>query len=331
MNIKHSVLITAVMFTSIGAIVGAYALEYATAPTATPKPTVTTPLPTPDTKPTTSTDTQSFDVAKLGTTESDITYCTIDGESLLMDVHWPTSGNGPFPAVIYVHGGGWSMGSKTEGVDRHIASITEHGMALFSINYRLAGKHQFPAMIEDVKCAIRSVRANAETYAINPDAIGILGESAGGHLVALAGTADQSAGWDAVGDYQDTSSIPNAVVDMFGPTDLTVPFEGNNAEGIRRIFGITNFSAMAFASPIAYITPNDPPFLILHGEDDPLVPITQSESFFTTLINAGVDAEFVRVAHAGHSFTPTTPRTPISPGQDEIQDIVSAWLVERLQ
>lgn len=319
MSLKHSVLISAIVFSAIGALIGAYitiGTESAPLTTSESGTTEETPL---------------FDPAKLGTSESDVQFCVIDGVQLFMDIHWPTTDIGPFPAAIYVHGGGWSSGDKTENHQQYTTPLNENGVVVFAINYRLANEYHFPAMIEDVKCAIRSIRANAGVYNVDPDAIGLFGGSAGGHLVALAGTADESAGWDDVGNYQDTSSAVQAVVDMFGPADLTVEFEGNSSRSINNIFNTTDFEDMTFASPITYVTPNDPPFLLLHGEDDTLVPISQSESFLAALEAAGVNAELIRVKNSGHSFRPSVAKTETDPNREELADIISTWLVDQLK
>jgi acetyl esterase/lipase len=315
MSTKHALLISAVIFGAIGAAFGAYTVTR----TASPATSSATEIAA------------SFDTAKLGTVESDVRYCTVHDVDLFMDVYWPSESVGPFPAAVYVHGGGWSAGDKTQNLKEYASSLTTQGVAVFAINYRLASEYQFPAMIEDVKCAIRSIRANAGVYGIDPDAIGIFGGSAGGHLVSLAGTADESAGWDDVGEYQGTSSAVQAVVDMFGPVDLTVEFEGNSSRSIKNIFGATSFADMTEASPVTYVTPNDPPFLILHGEDGSLVPIAQSETFFAALQSAGVEAEFVRVKNSGHSFRPTVAGTETDPSRTELTEIITTWFVEHLK
>lgn len=272
----------------------------------------------------------SFTTAKLGTTESNLPYCTVNGSNLVMDMYWPNEGTGPFPLVVYVHGGGWSSGDKTENLQQYVKQLTPKGIAVAAVNYRLAKDSAFPAMIEDVKCAIRHLRANAKTYAIDPDRIGAFGGSAGGHLVSLLGTADASAGWDK-GAYQDTSSSVAAVVEFFGPTDLREPFNGNDEEILQNVFKQTAYEDMGFASPITYITPNDPPFLIFHGEEDSLVPISQSETFSEALRAAGIDVTFVRVANAGHSFRPINESKPTSPTVPEIAAQMSAWFAEKLK
>ena len=170
---------------------------------------------------------------------------------------------------------------------------------------------------------MRSLRAHADEYNLDPDRIGVWGGSAGGHLAAMLGTTDKNAGFD-VGEYLDQSSRVQAVVDMFGPADLTVPFEGGY-ESARRVFD--GFDA-ARASPVTYVSADDPPFLILHGTEDELVPLEQSQILLARLQAAGVPAELVIVANAAHGFTPAPGG--ISPSRREISQRVVDFFVKYL-
>ena len=262
------------------------------------------------------TSSSTFDSSKLGTVESDVTYCTVDGVALKMDVYYPFEEHGRFAVAMYVHGGGWSSGDKAKGAGAaDIPALQQAGFLVVSVNYRLAPEYEFPAMIEDVKCAVRSLRAHADLYNLDPNRIGVFGGSAGGHLVSMLGTTDESAGFDA-GEYLEYSSRVQAVVDMFGPADLTVDFEGGG-DTVRRAFG--DFD-LALASPVTYVTADDPPFLILHGEQDALVPIAQSEALLAALQAVGVSAELVPVANAGHGFKPVGGE--ISPSRIEISQLI---------
>ena len=292
-------------------------------PSAETQPTETaTSLPVEDEAGTSSAE---FDPSKLGTVEKDVTYCAVDGVELKMDVYYPFENNGRFAVTMYVHGGGWQKGDKGGGAgETEFSELQQAGFLVVSVNYRLAPEYEFPAMIEDVKCAVRSLRAHADEYNLDPNRIGVWGGSAGGHLVALLGTSDESAGFD-VGEYLEYSSRVQAVVDMFGPTDLTVQFEGGY-ESASRVFG--DFDA-ALASPVTYVTADDPPFLMLHGEKDALVPIEQSQILLAALQSVGVPAELVPVVNAGHSFKPDGGQ--ISPSRNEIAQLVVAFFEERLK
>ena len=267
----------------------------------------------------------TFDSSRLGTIEKDVTYCTMDGIALKLDIYYPDSAS-PWPVTMYIHGGGWSKGDKAEGAGAlEIPALQSAGFMVVAINYRLAPENPFPAMIEDAKCAVRYLRAHASEYDLDPNRIGVWGGSAGGHLVNLLGTTDESAGFD-VGEYLDQSSRVQAVVDMFGPTDLIVQFEGGY-EGASRVFA--GFDA-ALASPVTYVTPDDPPFLLFHGDSDPLVPIEQSQIFLAALQAAGVPAKLVIVENSGHSFKPDEGKT-ISPSRQEIAQMVVEFFEEKLK
>lgn len=294
--------------------------------TATTQPLATATQLSVQAGPATAEPSNEFDSSKLGTVEKDITYCTMEGVALKMDIYYPSAGQSSFPVTMYVHGGGWSSGDKAQGAGAlEIPALQNAGFLVVSVNYRLAPEYVFPAMIEDVKCAVRYLRAHASQYNLDRDRIGVWGGSAGGHLVSLLGTTDENAGFDA-GEYLDQSSRVQAVVDMFGPTDLTVQFEGG-IENASRVFN--GFDA-ALASPVTYVSADDPPFLMLHGEADKLVPIEQSEILLGALQAAGVPAELVVVANAGHSFRPEDGKT-ISPSRKEIAQLVVGFFEEFLK
>ncbi|MBC8496452.1 MAG: alpha/beta hydrolase, partial [Chloroflexi bacterium] len=245
----------------------------------------------------------AFDPTSLGTTAKDITYCTANGVSLLMDVYYPTEDNGPWPVTVYVHGGGWVSGDKSKGAGyRFVEVLRKNGYLVASINYRLSPEHQFPAHITDVKCAVRHLRANAALYNLDPERIGAFGGSAGGHLVALLGTSDASSGLEGPGDYQEYSSRVQAVVNLFGPTDdeaFCIPAK------IETVFGASSCEdeVITTASPMTHISADDPPFLIFHGDQDDVVPISQSERLHEALSVGGVPSTFITVENAGHGFS----------------------------
>ncbi len=294
-------------------------------PSAATQPLETTTQPPVEAEREAMTSSTTFDSSKLGTIEKDVTYCTMDGIALKLDIYYPDSAS-LWPVTIYVHGGGWSSGDKAKGAGAlEIPALQSAGFLVVAINYRLAPENPFPAMIEDAKCAVRYLRTHADEYNLDPNRIGVWGGSAGGHLVNLLGTTDESAGFD-VGEYLAQSSRVQAVVDMFGPTDLTVQFEGGY-EGASRVFA--GFDA-ALASPVTYVTPDDPPFLLFHGDSDPLVPIEQSRIFLAALQAAGVPAKLVIVENAGHGFKPEEGKT-ISPSRQEIAQRVVKFFEEQLK
>lgn len=295
-----------------------------------PSSGISTPLPPAEPTATITPSQTTFDTSKLGTIEKDLTYCVVEnGVSLLMDITYPLEMEEPAPVAVYVHGGGWVSGDKSGGAGaRFLPLLHERGYLVVSINYRLSPEYQFPAHIEDVKCAIRHLRANASSYNLDPDRIGVIGGSAGGHLVSLLGTSDESSGWE-VGEYLDVSSRVQAVVDMFGPTDLTI-LPKDRPEVRTNVFGAASIDdpLLITFSPLTYITADDPPFLILQGDQDPVVPLAHSQLLYEGLTSAGVPAQLVVVKNAGHGFRPVTGR--ISPSMEELQKIVADFFDKHL-
>ena len=267
--------------------------------TSTPT-TVRKRTPTPSTEP-------PLAAITPGALSIDVTYCTTpEGVDLTMDVYQPKVLDGPSPVVMYVHGGGWTGGDKSDGAGTmFFPELQRRGYLVVSINYRLAPMYKFPSQIQDVKCAIRYFRANAAAYNLDPDRIGAMGSSAGGHLVALLGTVTTEAAWDD-GPYAGQFGRVQAVVDMFGPTDLVSMAYIQNKRLEARVFGLTDPQDPLFQnySPITHVTSDDPPFLILHGDQDETVPLEQSQVFYDKLIEMGVPAELVVVKNAAHGFPP---------------------------
>jgi acetyl esterase/lipase len=224
----------------------------------------------------------------------------------------PSTLHGPAPAAVYVHGGSWVSGDYTTGgfiIDSIGPALAARGFVVVSLDYRLGPRDHWPDQIVDVKCAIRFLRANAQRFHINPAAIGAWGQSAGGHLVALLGTAGPKAGWD-VGPYLSESSAVQAVVDIAGPSDLlTMGDQGDAvlvAESFISLLGAVPTGQLGTdlrnASPTTYIAHGDPPFLILDSNNDEIVYPEQSEELAWKLGEAGVPHELVSVFDGGHEF-----------------------------
>jgi len=239
----------------------------------------------------------------------------------------------PMPVVVWIHGGAWRAGSK-EG--RQTLALAQRGYFTASIEYRLSQEAIFPAQIEDCKCAIRWLRAHAKEHGIDPERIGVWGSSAGGHLVALLGTSGGVAELEGKGGWQEQSSRVQAVCDFFGPTDFTRMMEGGSTmdhyaatspESL--LIGgpvLENKDKCAKANPIIYVTADDPPFLVVHGEQDRTVPITQSELLHDALRKAKVEATFVRVKRGGHGFGGDTDPSP-----QAIQTMVAEFFDKHLR
>lgn len=234
----------------------------------------------------------------------DQVYCQIEGVDLIFDLHYPDSGEGPYPLVVYVHGGAWQEGDRRGGAGVAFRdALLEAGYAFGAVNYRLAPEYAFPAQIEDVKCALRFFRANAHLLDLDAARFAALGGSAGGHLAALLGlTADQDL-WESAGEYQGVSSGVAAVVDLFGPTDLRPIADPAYRDSYISVFGDAVYDAEAIwaYSPLAYVSGDAPPFLILHGDVDRVAMLHHSEKLAEALADVGVPAELIVVAGGGHS------------------------------
>jgi acetyl esterase/lipase len=267
-----------------------------------------------------------------GPHRSDVTYCiSEDGTQLKMDVYSPQSTGGPAPVVVYVHGGGWMSGSKNDDIARdYFGELAQRGYLVASLNYRLAPKYTFPVQIEDVKCAIRHLRANAASYNLDPEHIGAMGGSAGGHLVSLLGTTDQSAGWDT-GEYADQSSRIQAVIHMYGPSDLLALFKNWQQPVGEQVFGATSNTdpLLDQYSPVSYITSDDPPFLILQGVQDGVVPTEQAQILYDRLNAAGIPVQLVMVENAGHGLKPKNG--DMQPSLPELVSIVADFFDQNLR
>ncbi len=216
----------------------------------------------------------------------------------------------PLPAYVWIHGGGWQGGTKDGGVNQ-VAPMVMRGFVGATIEYRLTGEAAFPAQIEDCKCAIRYLRANAQKYNIDVDRIAVGGSSAGGHLVALLGTSGGVKELEGDGGWPDQSSRVQAVIDLYGPTDfkvfVTTPgFEGHNRANSpeSKLLGggdvLANDAGIQRVNPITYVDKDDPPFLIIHGTHDRTVPLNQSELMHEALRTAGVDSTLHVIDGAGH-------------------------------
>lgn len=241
----------------------------------------------------------------------DVAYVTNGHERQKLDLFLPAGATNPLPLIIWVHGGAWKAGSKE---NCPALRYVERGYAVASINYRLSQHAIFPAQIEDCKAAVRWLRAHATESNLDPKRFAAWGASAGGHLVALLGTAGEVKRFD-VGENLEFSSRVQAVVDFFGPTDFTQmstyapkdgPFDHDAADSpeSQLIGGAVqeNKDKCARANPITYVGADDPPFLIMHGDKDNLVPYQQSEMLRDALQKAGVPVTFKIVKGAGHGF-----------------------------
>lgn len=244
-------------------------------------------------------------------TQNNILYGEAGGQKLYLDVMRPKDSLTSLPAIVLVHGGGWSAGSK-EVYHRDALRFAQQGYACFCVGYRLVrpDTNKFPAQLDDVQLAVRWVRAHAADYNVAPTHVGAIGASAGGHLVSLLGTCDTR---DPKAPLADFSSRPQCIVDVFGPTDFTAdfptsgPYSFDVQKLVNDLLGKPVSQAGALlkeASPLYHVDQKTVPFLIVHGTLDVLVPLDQSYRMRDALKKAGRHVEYLEVPGGGHGFTP---------------------------
>ncbi len=261
-----------------------------------------------------------------------VTYCNHEQAQITE----PAVLHGSAPAVVYVHGGAWVSGNDDSGgflIDAIGPALASAGFVVVSLDYRLGPAAQWPDQIEDVTCAVRYLRANAQQLHISPNAIGAWGVSAGGHLVSLLGTAGPEAGWDG-GPYAGFSSSVESVVDLAGPSDLlTMGGQGDAPLVAKEFVGLLGTvpakdlgSALAAASPDTYVRHGDPPFLILQSTNDTVVYPQQSLELSWDLAANGVPHQLVMVQGGGHGFDDPGA----SPDQAQITSLIVRYFVHTL-
>ena len=243
----------------------------------------------------------------------DIPYAETDNPRQRLDLFLPKDrGEKRLPVIAFIHGGGWRNGDKRTGFDRIARFVASGDYAGGSIGYRLTNEGSWPTQIHDCKAAIRWIRANAKKYGLDPDRIGIMGTSAGGHLVAMLGTSGGVESLEGdLGKYKDESSRVTCVVDFFGPTELLtmgkssrIDHDAPGSPESKLVGGpLQETQEVAKqASPITHVSKDDAPILIAHGTDDLLVPFEQSVKFQAKLKEVGVEAILIKMVDAGHGF-----------------------------
>ena len=249
----------------------------------------------------------------------------------------PQASEKPLPLIVWIHGGGWQGGSKAGCPALEFLS---RGYVVASVEYRFSQKALFPAQIQDCQAAIRWLRANSKKYNIAPDHIGVWGESAGGHLVALLGTSGGKKAFAAIGGNDDQSDRVQAVCDFYGPADFhDVVEQAASDKDAKNIFkfstGDEPYSKLIgvhvgsdkqkddAVSPVHYVTKDNPPFLILHGSVDQLVPYAQSVELADDLEKAGVSVVLQKLPGAGHGG----PQF----GQPKMKELIANFFDKNLQ
>jgi acetyl esterase/lipase len=235
--------------------------------------------------------------------EYDVAYTTAAGRELRLDLARPAEGDGPFPAIFVIHGGAWRGGDKAGHRDL-IDVFARNGYVAVSPQYRFCPEFPFPAQVHDVKAAVRWLKAHAEDYHVDPKRVGAMGFSAGGHLALMLGLTDGDDGLEGeVAEGAPDTKIA-AVVNYFGPTDLLADDIPDVSKPLVRDFlgGPTTEKAepARAASPMTYVTPDDPPVLTFQGTVDPLVPHSQALKLAEAQTAAGVPGRVVLIVGGGH-------------------------------
>lgn len=243
--------------------------------------------------------------------QSDIEYGKAGERSLKLDVIKPkATSDKPRACVVWIHGGGWQNGNKSSGTGRLAGLVATGDYVGVSVGYRLTDETAWPGQIHDCKAAIRWIRANAKTLGIDPAKIGVWGSSAGGHLVSMLGTSGDVKELEGTNGTPDVSSRVACVVDFCGPSDFLAidkynPKVNESAGSVYKLFGgplAEKQDVAKSASPVTFVTADDPPFLIMHGTDDRTVAINQAERLYEAQKKAGVNTRFVKINGGGHGI-----------------------------
>lgn len=236
----------------------------------------------------------------------DLTYATVQGEPLALDLHMPANERRP-PLLVYLHGGAWSSGDKSQ----YPVFLVDRGFAVASVDFRSTEVAPFPANVHDIKAAIRFLRAKESEYGYRAERIAVIGVSSGGHLAALIGvTNGEAAPEGGEGEYVDQSSDVQAIVSYFGASDLTTILAQSTPAGLevrapalQQLLGAAPDKVPEIArqaSPVFHVDRGDPPLMLLHGDQDLQMPINQAHELVGAYRKAGLFVEFMVLHGAGH-------------------------------
>lgn len=247
------------------------------------------------------------------TAEYDVKYVPDGDAAQTLDIYYPEGAvDAPRPLLVWIHGGGWQGGSKSN--PPWLGELSR-GYVVASVEYRFSQKSKFPAQIQDCQAALRWLRANAKKFHIDPEHVGVGGASAGGHLSALVGTSGGKNAFPKIGGNEEQSDRVQCVCDIFGPTNFWTVIKQAEADKVKNIFKWNQgdpYSSLIGAklgedqakceavSPVTYVSQDSPPFLIFHGDADTLVPYAQSVELADLLTKAGVEVTLQKLPGAGH-------------------------------
>jgi acetyl esterase/lipase len=239
------------------------------------------------------------------TSEQDIVYTKAGSEDLKLDLARPATGDGPFPAVVVIHGGAWRQGNKAD-MRPILPQFAQRGYVAISPQYRFCPKDAFPAQIYDVKAAVRWLKLNAKKYKVDPDRLGAIGFSAGGHLALMLGLTGPADGLEGDVSAGAPDSRVKAVVNYFGPTDLAASDIPDICKPwVKDFLGGTpkeKPEMAAKASPLTFVSKDDAPVLTFHGTKDPLVPFNQAVKLADTMSAAGIPGRVELMVGAQHGW-----------------------------
>lgn len=259
--------------------------------------------------------------------ETGIEYSNPVGQHLQLNLARPKTGEGPFPSVLCIHGGGFRAGNR-ESYDALCLKLAERGYVSATITYRLAPKHKFPAAVHDTKAAVRWLRANAARYHIDPERIGVTGGSAGGHLAQFLGVTANVPRFEGDGGNPEQSSRVACVVNVYGPSDFTKSY-GKSVDAHEVLplwFGgnlETHRDLHIQGSPLYWVTPEAAPTLCIHGTEDKYVAHEQAVWLIDKLQAATVPAELLTLEGAGHGFK--------GPDAEKAEQALFAFFDQRLK
>jgi acetyl esterase/lipase len=245
--------------------------------------------------------------------EPDLVYGTGAGQPLQLDLARPESAGGPLPCVVFIHGGAWRGGNRQSHTDL-VFQLAQQGYVAATVQYRLCPQHVFPAQVEDVKCAIRFLRAHADKYQLDPQRIGVVGFSAGAHLAMMLGVLGPEDGMEGEGGWAEFPSQVAAVVSFVGPTDLAADdLPDVSIPLVRDFIGgsvADRREAYAAASPLTHVTEGDAAMLLFQGTKDHLIPTTQAVKMAEKMTENGVAGRVELLIGAGHGWgNPEQDRT----------------------
>lgn len=239
---------------------------------------------------------------------TDVEYGRVGDRPLLLDLYAPANLPEPAPGVIFIHGGGWEAGNKRD-YKYYTVHFAQQGYVVATIGYRFKQEVGFPGCVEDAKCAVRWMRANAANLGVDPDRLAVIGGSAGGYLSMMTGYSSDVAELEGSGGNPGVSSAVTCLVNLYGPTDLTVPFA--RAHGTVTSFLKTSYDQdpglFEKASPLHYVDAQDPPTLIIQGTIDDIVPVEQADALAEKLRDLGVPYWYARLDGWPHTLDLARP------------------------